>query len=78
MSLPSQVTVPSQAPELVRTVNGDLDVLSADFLNERALHALPVAEPVAVPMSSLLIPFRRVEPGEAHFLSGHPYPVTVG
>ena len=29
-------------------------------------------------MFGLLIPFGRVEPGNPHFLSGHPYPVAVG
>ena len=36
------------------------------------------AEPVAVPMSSLMIPFGRDESGEPHFLSGYSYPVAVG
>ena len=53
-------------------------MFAPDFLDQRALHALPVAEPVTVPMFSLLIPFGRVEPGNPYFLSGHPYPVAVG
>lgn len=42
-------------------------------MTELRVHAFPVAEPVAVPVFSLLIPPGRVEPGSPHFLSGHPY-----
>ena len=65
-------------PELIHALDRHTDMLAANFLNERALHASPVVEPVSVLMFGLLIPFGRVKSGEAHFLSGHPYPVAVG
>ncbi|MDE0003620.1 MAG: hypothetical protein OXQ29_13090 [Rhodospirillaceae bacterium] len=67
-----------QTSEPVRTLDRNLNVLASDFPDECALHPLPVVEPVPVPMFGLLIMFGRVEPGEAHFLSGHPHSVAVG
>ena len=67
-----------QASEPVRSLDRNADVLSSDFPDQGALHALPVTEPVAVPMFGLLIPFGGVEPSDAHFLPGHPYPVAIG
>ena len=40
-----------QASKPFRALDGDADVSTADFLDQRALNALAVVEPVAVPMS---------------------------
>lgn len=66
------------APESVRSLEGDAHVLPFDFLDRRALHAIPVAEPVTVPIFRPLIQLGRVEPSDTHFLPVHPYLIAVG
>ena len=68
----------NQPPGPVHTLDRNLDLPASDLPNECALHALPVPEPVPVPMFGVPVVFGRVEPGGAHFLSGHPHSAAVG
>ena len=69
---------PDRTPEFVVALNTNLNLLAADLPNQRTLHALPVSEPVAVPVLRNLVLFGGVEPGQPYLLPGYAYPVAVG
>ena len=55
----------------------DMDVSAADFLDQGALDALALIEPVAVPVHRPVVEFRRVEAGEPDLVAGDAQPVAV-